>query len=475
MKYIDLSKLQTSPYSAITNVVALDENGDIIKAENINIENELTDYPTTEEVNATLENYVTKEELQNDYNVIGELIPQPQLTGTTATADSKQYVYCGDKTDRTNVVSQIFNNSKGANSYSLAVTSWGKYQSNGSSLLYFDMATSTTAGMMSADMYNKLMNLNSGDTATKVVWGESSNINSYTTAGVYDISGERRNANDNLPILNSNPGHTISARLYVLDSSINGTGVDTDKCITQVLMLSNRVGGDGNLYVRTGRGSSISNLSWEQWGTLQQNINVGTITSYDNLIDNGIYSGVYTNGSTIFDTFVMVVINNYAVAGQVGAERTVSQFLYVTHIDGSVEFLRRASLISQYDGSLRWYKWKGLFNDSQYIYNLPTAPDMGKITKQVIYYEHTDFTVPSGALNNLFYNHIKNLISSNSYKVEVFAEMAEYNSYNNTSGLIGKIIAEIYCYDSSYNFKKFQKIWVNGNKGVKIIQDLDIQ
>ena len=473
MKYIDLSKLPTSPYSAITNVVALDSNGDIIKAENINIENELTDYPTKEEVNETLENYATIERMENDFQVFGEFVdmamPTPQPTGTTATADSKKYVYCGDGLTR------VFNNfsiEQQPTVVNFYKNNWGDNTNHLTQLL---SASSSRAGVMTSEMYNKLMNLNSGDTATKVIWGESSNINSYTTAGVYDISGERRNANDNLPILNSNPGHTISARLYVLDSSINGTGVDTDKCITQVLMLSNRVGGDGNLYVRTGRGSSISNLSWEQWGTLQQNINVGTITSYDNLIDNGIYSGVYTNGSTIFDTFVMVVINNYAVASQVGTERTVSQFLYVTHIDGSVEFLRRASLISQYDGGLRWYKWKGLFNDSQYIYNLPTAPNMQNITKQVLYYENTNFTVPSGTLNNLFYNHIRNLISSNSYKVEVFAETTGYNSYNSTNGLVERIFADIYCYDSSFDLKKIQKIWVNGNKGVKIIQDLDIQ
>lgn len=458
MKYIDLSKLPTSPYSAITNVVALDSNGDIIKAENINIENELTDYPTTEEVNATLENYAPKED-----------IPTPQPTGTTATADSKQYVYKGDGLYNIKRHNQFTSNESQVFMQSF---NWG--EENGASVL-FPNASSSKAGAMSASMYNKLMNLNTGDTATKVVWGESSNINSYTTAGVYDITGERRNANDNLPIMNSNPGHTIAARLYVLDSSISGNGANDDKCLTQVLMLSNRVGGDGNLYVRTGRGSSISNISWEQWGTLQQNINVGTITSYNNLIDNGIYSGVFTNGSTIFDTFVMVVINNYAVAGQVGAERTVSQFLYVTHIDGSVEFLRRTSFNNIFGtNGLSWYRWKGLSNDSQYIYNLPTAPDMQNITKQVLWYEHTNFTVPSGSLNKKFYDYIKNLISANNYKVEVFAETTVYNSYQSSNGLTAKTFADIYCYDTNYNFKKYMKIWVNDSKGVKVIQDIDI-
>lgn len=343
MKYIDLSKLPTSPYSAITNVVALNNDGDIIKAENINIENELTDYPTKEDVNATLENYAEKTD-----------IPTPQATGTTATTDSKKYVYCGDVNNKTNILRRIeaiaTKTSVSLNQYNWGTNSYQTYSLTPVNNLF--------AGVMTPEMYNKLMSAPSGDTATKVVWGETSNINSYTTAGVYDITGERRNANDNLPMLNSNPGHTIAARLYVLDSSISGNGASDDKCITQVLMLSNRVGGDGNLYVRTGRGSSISKISWEQWGTLQQNINVGTITSYDNLIDNGIYSGVYTNGSTIFDTFVMVVINNYAVAGQVGATRSITQMKFVLKIDGNISQEQR---IGTGDESVRWGGWR-IFN-----------------------------------------------------------------------------------------------------------------
>ena len=69
-----------------------------------------------------------------------------------------------------------------------------------------------------------------------IAWGASSNMNSFTTAGVYNIKGERTNANDNLPISNSNPGHTVSGRLIVLDSSIDGTGDSQDKCITQLLL-----------------------------------------------------------------------------------------------------------------------------------------------------------------------------------------------------------------------------------------------
>lgn len=469
MKYIDLSKLPVSPSSEITNIVALNEDGDIIKAQ-------FEDYATTAQVEenetvvAAALNELNKNigdvqtSLEEEIENVNSNIPTPQNLGTTVNADDKKYIYRGN--GDIDVVSGLYPQYWNG-VVDLKIKKWGT-SSVGTQTI--KAATQNTAGVMSATDKINLDN----STVNKVIWSDSSNINTFTTSGVYDITGERTNANDNLPIMNSNPGHTIAARLYVLDSSISGNGASDDKCLTQVLMLSNRVGGDGNLYIRTGRGSSISNISWEQWGTLQQNINVGTITSYDNLIDNGIYSGVYTNGSTKFDTFVMVVINNYAVAGQVGAERTISQFLYVTHIDGSVEFLRRASLVNQYNGNLSWYKWKGLFNDSQYIYNLPTAPDMQNITKQVLWYEHTDFTVPSGSLNKKFYDYIKNLISANNYLVEVFAEATEYNSYKSTNGIVERIFADIYCYDTNFNFKKYIKIWVNDSKGLKVIQEIDI-
>ena len=95
-------------------------------------------------------------------------------------------------------------------------------------------------------------------TITEVSWDSSSCIDSFIAAGIYNISGERLNVNDGLPIDNSNPGHTIHARLVVLDSSITGTGDSQDKCITQVLTLSNRTGEDGNMYIRTGHGGNIN-------------------------------------------------------------------------------------------------------------------------------------------------------------------------------------------------------------------------
>lgn len=199
------------------------------------------------------------------------------------------------------------------------------------------------------------------DGALNVVWGTGSSMNNHVAGGTYNITGQRLNAADGLPIANSNPGHTIHARLLVLDSSIPGTGDNDDKCVTQILTLSNRTGGDGDVYVRTGRASSKNLLAggygWEPWGKLQQNIEVGQVTSLDSYTGNGIYSGVYTDGNTLFETFVMVVINNYAVAGATGKVRSISQFKYALNVDGTFSYKTRSG---QGNTGISWGEWVDL-------------------------------------------------------------------------------------------------------------------
>lgn len=192
----------------------------------------------------------------------------------------------------------------------------------------------------------------------KILWTSSSYLDTYTTAGIYDITGERTNAADGLPFANAAPGHTFHARLLVLDSSIAGSGKDTDKCITQILSLSNRTGGDGNVYTRTGRAASTNALAggngWEPWGKLQQNIEVGQVTSLDSFTDNGIYSGVYTGGDNHVENFVMVVINNYAVAQPSGNVRSISQYKHALNIDGTFSQMVRTG---QGNTGISWGAW----------------------------------------------------------------------------------------------------------------------
>ena len=200
----------------------------------------------------------------------------------------------------------------------------------------------------------------------RVRWNSMSHIDTFTTAGTYHITGERINDSDGLPIDNAAPGHTFHARLQVLDSSISGTGESDDKCVTQVLSLSNRTGGDGDVYVRTGRAATKEQLAagngWEMWGKMQQNVQVGVVPSLDNFTDNGIYSGIYTNAGTHYETFVMVVINNYVAATATGKTRCISQFKYALNTDSNFGYKTRTGRGST---SIEWGSWVDLESEFQ--------------------------------------------------------------------------------------------------------------
>jgi hypothetical protein len=193
--------------------------------------------------------------------------------------------------------------------------------------------------------------------AKSITWNndnDPSDMDDFVVAGVYDIKGEHKREDDNLPVLNTGGGHSFNARLTVLDSSISGSGKNDDKCITQVLSFSNRLG-QGEVYIRTGKGSSLNNLTWEKWSTLQRNVDVGELNSkvdLNNYIDNGIYSGVFRYSSGLYNlrTFVMIVINDYAIGL---SPRMVSQFLYsVDKETGKVTYETRTC-----EGET-WNKWE---------------------------------------------------------------------------------------------------------------------
>jgi hypothetical protein len=100
---------------------------------------------------------------------------------------------------------------------------------------------------------------------TKVTWDASSNMNDFKTPGVYEIYGERTVKTDNLPITNDGSGHSISARLTVVASTLQPA--NNEICITQFLQLSNRVGGDGASYVRTynENNGGVTSGVWSPW------------------------------------------------------------------------------------------------------------------------------------------------------------------------------------------------------------------
>ncbi len=173
-----------------------------------------------------------------------------------------------------------------------------------------------------------------------IKWSSSFNMNDYKAQGVYYITGERlQSENDNLPIMNASSGHTISGQLTVLDASLS----KTEQCITQYLKLTNRLGNETKHYSRSQK-YVINNAAnppevtedlWSPWQELQGTTYLGQVTKsqLDKVIDNGIYTGVVMDNELLpqGSTFTMLVMNNYAVNSAVGMPaqaRQVSQTFF---------------------------------------------------------------------------------------------------------------------------------------------------
>ncbi len=169
-----------------------------------------------------------------------------------------------------------------------------------------------------------------------VLWGAESDIDNFVAPGCYIINGEHLNIDDGLPIPNAGPGRTVAATLIVVDS----TASNGCRCITQMLLLSDRAGAAGNLHIRTATGDA-SGLSWGVWGSMLSTVDVGQVGSLDSFTDSGIYSGIYFSDSSI-ETFMMVVINNSVAAGSINTMSSVSQFKYALALDGSVSLKKRS-------------------------------------------------------------------------------------------------------------------------------------
>lgn len=191
-------------------------------------------------------------------------------------------------------------------------------------------------------------------------------INSYVTTGTYRVYGERINSNDGLPILNAANGHTVEGILKVYNSSIAGTGKNTDKVVTQMLSMSNRHGGDGHIWIRTGQGASEDNLTWSTWEKMQGIFEKNTISSLnelDTFTTNGIYSCMFTYmhdsiggiGIDAGDTLLIIVTNGY-MASSIGRTPHLTQT--IIHSSSSIEITGTANSIiirsAIWDGS----KWE---------------------------------------------------------------------------------------------------------------------
>lgn len=124
------------------------------------ISEDLEAYQTKGELSEILSNYVTDDELLVQDFVTSEELPTPQDLGTNVTANDKKYIYKG--TGDTDVVSGVYIN-YWETAVDLMFKKWGTDSVGKHSIAE---ATSTTAGVMSCNMFNKLNNI-PNDVATK--------------------------------------------------------------------------------------------------------------------------------------------------------------------------------------------------------------------------------------------------------------------------------------------------------------------
>lgn len=219
-------------------------------------------------------------------------------------------------------------------------------------------------------------------------------MNMFTETGEYHIHGERTDANDGLPILNAGSGHTIDARLTVLDSSLtNGTGAKTDIVVTQILRLSNRMGGDGHVYVRTAQAANKSQLAtpsstaWGTWeklmGMFEKNA-VKNIADLDTYTTNGMYSGLFSDTAlqslgglqfTPGDTFLLITVNGYA-ASAFGTPQLTQMLYRLPSKQGSIGFARMYVRTAYWNASAKSWNYQNWDK-------IATANDLSPITAEV--------------------------------------------------------------------------------------------
>lgn len=211
-------------------------------------------------------------------------------------------------------------------------------------------------------------------------WGADSNANDYTTSGVYQFAGWRKNQNDNLPITNydeddvdrNNVAFTLIVNTkegYLVRNDEGNVTRNIPTMIAQTLMLGNRRGSDTKIYTRHGQTDLATNTTtWEAWREVMTSTYLDIVDSYTGDVLNatteiGLYTGAMVDlASNVADVFKLEVINNYAVTTQVSAatgasvHNSVLQTITILNLDGNNTTKKR---IGTYNGTTyTWSEWK---------------------------------------------------------------------------------------------------------------------
>lgn len=180
-------------------------------------------------------------------------------------------------------------------------------------------------------------------------WYYSGGIDEMTSTGCFILKFNHVNTDAGLPMSVCQENHYINAILIVTESG-TGDNLQKNRLVGQTLILPQCGYEKTYIYTRT---LKCADTVWQHWTKVQQNTEVGQVTSLDTYIDSGVYIGTYT-GASLCETFVMVVIENKSTANIVGNVRSVSQFKYSLNLDGTFSLKTRTG---QGNESVTWGSW----------------------------------------------------------------------------------------------------------------------
>lgn len=180
-------------------------------------------------------------------------------------------------------------------------------------------------------------------------WYYSGGIDEMTSTGCFILKYNHENADVGLPMSVCKENHYINAILIVTESGM-GDNLQKNRFVGQTLILPQCYDGKTHLYTRTLK--CADNL-WMPWTKIQQNREVGLVTSLDTYIDSGVYCGTYTD-DPLCEAFAMVVIDNEVTASTNGYVRSVSQFKYSLNLCGTFSYRVRTG---QGNNDISWGEW----------------------------------------------------------------------------------------------------------------------
>lgn len=198
---------------------------------------------------------------------------------------------------------------------------------------------------------NQLLYRRAGD-GDGCQWNYATGLDEMRSTGSYILQLRHGSAANGLPLPACTNDHYIEATLIVAESGTDDR-LQKNRLIGQTLIMPQCSDGKTHIFTRT---LNCAANSWQPWAKMQQNEQVGQVTSLDVFCGSGLYSGVYSNGASN-EAFLLVVIDNSETTCTAGSVHSVSQFKYALNVDGTFSYKTRTG---RGNTGIEWGSWVDL-------------------------------------------------------------------------------------------------------------------